>query len=99
VFGCRRLDVTHDGSARDQVGEATDAAMETAAAIDRFLELHRERGEPSPSTAHEERLHEAARGAGLSAELAAMNIRRFLDLQERELGSLIMRAAVERGEA
>jgi hypothetical protein len=77
-----------------RLGEATYAAIEASEAISRYLEKSRAVTTPEgPPPMGGQRMAEAAREAETAAELAASNIRNFLELQQQELASLIMSAA------
>jgi hypothetical protein len=70
-----------------------DAAQTAGKALGDFLVARQRDAKPTSRTARGQRIQQAAYEAEISVEMAAANIKRFLELQNHELRSLIMRAA------
>ena len=80
--------------AKAEFSDATlDAAQKAGLALGDFLNA-RKRDTARPAvTARDQKIATSAYEAEIAVEIAAANIKRFLELQNRELASLIMRAA------
>lgn len=86
--------MTTSKESKDELSKPVlDAAQTAGQALGQFLNA-RKRDTVRPSnTARAERINAAGYEAEIAVELAAANIKRFLELQNQELRSLIMRAA------
>jgi len=75
-----------------------DAAQAAGKALGDFLKARAHDANPASRTARGQRIQQAGYEAEISVEMAAANIKRFLELQNHELRSLIMRAATLKDE-
>lgn len=84
---------TSSGSKDELSKPVLDAAQAAGLALGEFLKARVSDTKPASKTARDQRIQAAGYEAEIAVELAAANIKRFLELQNQELRSLIMRAA------
>ena len=84
---------TTSGSKDELPKPVLDAAQAAGLALGDFLKARQRDTRQVPKTARGQRIQTAAYEAEIAVEIAAANIKRFLELQNQELRSLIMRAA------
>jgi len=80
--------------AKAEFSDATlDAAQKAGLALGDFLNARKRDESRAAVTARDQKVATSVYEAEIAVEIAAANIKRFLELQNRELRSLIMRAA------